>query len=81
MEDEMTNYVSVNENFKAYKVFQHQHLPEIQQYWRIAHLMAPVDKGAVLFTAHLLPLNRGILCTIYLHFNNALSVEQVRHHF
>jgi len=32
VEDDVTNFVSVNENFKAYKVFSHQHQPEIQQY-------------------------------------------------
>ena len=32
VEDDSMNYVSVNENFKAYKVFSHQHQPEIQQY-------------------------------------------------
>lgn len=31
VEDDSTNYTTVNENFKAYKAFQHQHLPEIQQ--------------------------------------------------
>ena len=81
VEDEMTNFVSVNENFKAYKVFQHQHLPEIQQYLEDCAPYGACRQGAVLFTAHLLPLNRGILCTIYLHFNKALSVEQVRQHF
>ena len=32
VENDSTNYISVNENFKAYKVLSHQHQPEIQQY-------------------------------------------------
>ena len=32
VEDDSTNYMSVNENFKAYKVFTHQHQPEIEYY-------------------------------------------------
>lgn len=48
-------------NFSAYKVGRHQHRPEIaQELGRIAG--EPVDP---LFTAHLLPVRRGILVTAY----------------
>ncbi|MEI6157978.1 MAG: Asd/ArgC dimerization domain-containing protein, partial [Atribacterota bacterium] len=51
----------VDENFKAYKVGEHRHQPEIQEQ---LSLLAGETVGLV-FTPHLLPLRRGILSTIY----------------
>jgi N-acetyl-gamma-glutamyl-phosphate reductase len=56
-----THFCEVNENFKVYKVGQHQHTPEIEQELGRA-AGSPVT---VTFTTHLLPLNRGILVTSY----------------
>jgi len=81
VEDETTNYVSVNENFKAYKVFSHQHQPEIQQYLQD---MSPYHEhvaGEVIFTPHLLPVDRGILSTIYLHFCRPIASEEIQERF
>jgi N-acetyl-gamma-glutamyl-phosphate reductase len=63
----------VNENFKAYKVFKHQHAPEIEQY--LSHL-AEGEVG-VTFVAHLLPVNCGILETIYVHLKKRISLEKI----
>ncbi len=53
-----THFVEVNENFRAYGLFTHRHTPEIT-----GHLdLAPSD---VIFTTHLLPIERGILATLY----------------
>lgn len=50
------------EDFKAYKVGVHQHIPEINQ-----ELSKLSGRGVnVIFVPHLLPINRGILETIYL---------------
>jgi N-acetyl-gamma-glutamyl-phosphate reductase len=57
-----THFVFVNENFSAYKVAgEHRHLPEI------AEQLSGASGGAVapLFTPHLVPMERGILSTIY----------------
>ncbi len=55
------NFSEVNESFKAYKLFEHQHVPEIDQ-----ELSAAAKKElSVTFVPHLLPINRGILSTIY----------------
>ena len=56
-----THYVFANENFSAYKVGTHRHLPEIaEQLTKAARTpVAPV------FTPHLVPMERGILATIY----------------
>jgi N-acetyl-gamma-glutamyl-phosphate reductase len=52
---EELSFTEVDEDFKAYRVFRHQHQPEIAQ-----TVGTPLT-----FTAHLLPLKRGILATCY----------------
>jgi N-acetyl-gamma-glutamyl-phosphate reductase len=55
-------FCEVNEGFKAYKVGgQHRHIPEIEQ--ELTTLAGCEIK--ISFTPHLLPVNRGILSTIY----------------
>ena len=76
VEDDSFNYMSINENFKVYKVFSHQHQPEIQQYLNELSPWSPDLNGEVIFTPHLLPVNRGILSTIYIHFRE--SVDEVK---
>jgi len=54
-------FAETNENFKAYKINQHQHMPEIEQ-------VLSDEAGSkieVTFTPHLVPMNKGILSTIY----------------
>jgi N-acetyl-gamma-glutamyl-phosphate reductase len=66
-------YAEVNENFKIYKVNEHQHTPEIEQQltqWN-AH-MKPVT-----FSTHLLPITRGIMTTIYVKLQTKMTTEQV----
>ncbi len=55
-------FSEVNEDFKAYKINVHQHSPEINQ--ELSKLSG--EKVRVTFVPHLLPLNRGILETIYI---------------
>ena len=56
-----THFAETNENFKIYKVNQHQHTPEIEQ-----GLHRFNDQvGAVTFTTHLAPMTRGIMSTMY----------------
>lgn len=81
VENDATNYMEVNENFKAYKVFAHQHQPEIQQYLADLTPYRADELGEVIFTPHLLPVNRGILSTIYLRFQSPVDAEQVRASF
>ncbi len=51
----------LKDNFKAYKVDKHQHSPEIEQ-----ELSRITNKQiAIIFVPHLLPIERGILETIY----------------
>ncbi|MCH8844676.1 MAG: N-acetyl-gamma-glutamyl-phosphate reductase [SAR324 cluster bacterium] len=73
VEDESTLFMAVSENFKAYKVFTHQHTPEIEQVLADATPYDPARQGPVVFTPHLLPIARGIFSTIYLRFDRPVS--------
>lgn len=67
-------FPEVNENFKAYKVLHHQHTPEIEQCLsRLAHKDLSVH-----FVPHLLPINRGILETIYVSLPKSFSRVQIQ---
>lgn len=67
------NYCEVNENFKAYKVQNHQHTPEIELY-----LSKCAEKPVqIQFVPHLLPVNRGILETIYIKLPRKKTLEQI----
>ncbi|MEK6726578.1 MAG: N-acetyl-gamma-glutamyl-phosphate reductase [Deltaproteobacteria bacterium] len=56
-----THFPEANEGFKAYKVAEHRHTPEIEQ-----ELSLLANSSVIVsFTPHLLPVNRGILSTIY----------------
>ncbi len=54
-------FSEVNEGFKAYKVGNHRHTPEIEQ--TLSNLAG--EKLRVSFTPHLIPIDRGILTTAY----------------
>ena len=65
----------IHENFRAYKVLKHQHEPEIQEY---AFHDIEATKGQncpLTFTPHLLPIYRGILSTIVLHWKSPAPSE------
>jgi N-acetyl-gamma-glutamyl-phosphate reductase len=54
-------FSEVVSSFKAYSVAKHRHQPEIQQ------VLSEIKPVNVTFVPHLLPINRGILATIYAH--------------
>ncbi|HBR15444.1 MAG TPA: N-acetyl-gamma-glutamyl-phosphate reductase [Candidatus Omnitrophica bacterium] len=67
------NFTEVNENFKAYKVLHHQHAPEIDLYLsKFSNHQLNVH-----FVPHLLPINRGILETIYVHINEKMGFNEL----
>lgn len=55
------SFCEVNEGFRAYGIATHRHTPEIEQ--EISALAG--ETVTVNFTPHLLPVDRGILTTIY----------------
>ncbi|MBF0503779.1 MAG: N-acetyl-gamma-glutamyl-phosphate reductase [Candidatus Omnitrophica bacterium] len=67
------HFCEVNENFKAYKVLSHQHAPEIEQYlYGLAGRSIPIH-----FVAHLLPITRGILNTMYVQLKESTTLNQL----
>lgn len=65
------NFAEVNENFKPYKVLNHQHAPEIDLYLsKLSTKPIKID-----FVPHLLPVNRGILETIYVRLDQKLNLD------
>ena len=54
-------FCEVNENFKAYSVDGHRHIPEMEQ--ELKKINGDIE---ISFVPHLLPVQRGILSTIYL---------------
>ena len=58
---EEMSFSEVADDFRAYRVLRHQHTPEIER----ALELGGVPGARVTFTAHLLPVRRGILATAY----------------
>lgn len=73
-----THFVEANENLSPYNVGRkHRHLPEMEQ--EITRLGGPSDQ--LIFTPHLLPVNRGILSTIYVSIPETSSAEAIHNRF
>ena len=66
-------FAEVNENFKAYKVLNHQHTPEIETY---LGQLAGKDI-AVTFVPHLIPVNRGLLTTAFVRLKNKVTAAKL----
>ncbi|NQT46988.1 MAG: N-acetyl-gamma-glutamyl-phosphate reductase [Candidatus Omnitrophica bacterium] len=67
------SFGEVNESMKAYKINQHQHMPEIEmELGKFAK-----KKIKLSFIPHLVPLNRGILSTVYMQLKKAVSLKEV----
>jgi N-acetyl-gamma-glutamyl-phosphate reductase len=59
------SFMEVDDDVRAYKILEHQHTPEIVRgLSRFADRTA-TDSVEVTFTAHLLPVKRGLLATCY----------------
>ena len=71
---ETTHFPACNEAFSPYKIASHRHTPEIEQ--TLSH--AAGEKITVLFVPHLLPVNRGIISTIYTKLRSGFSIDDVR---
>ena len=68
-----THFCEVNENFKAYKIATHRHNPEIDEK---LSLFAK-KKVKISFVPHLLPLNRGMLSTIYSSLTRDIKEDDI----
>lgn len=63
-----THFSEITESFKAYNVFKHRHAPEIWQ---------ELGSSRLIFTPHLLPINRGILSTLYVRLKRSANEAEV----
>ncbi len=75
------HFAECNENFKAYKVVRHNHIPEVEQELSSIYF-GTEDKEQIkgikiCFTPHLLPISRGILSTCYLSLKGSKKEEEV----
>lgn len=67
-------FCEANEGVGAYGIGNHRHCPEIEQ--GLTH--AAGRQMTVSFTPHLMPMNRGILATIYASLDVGVTVDEVR---
>ncbi|WP_081622769.1 N-acetyl-gamma-glutamyl-phosphate reductase [Heyndrickxia acidiproducens] len=70
-------FTEVNDNVHAYKIGSHQHIPEMERFIK--------ELGGyevnIAFTAHLVPMTRGILSTIYAPLAKKVTTEDVRQYY
>lgn len=67
-------HTEVSEGLHAYGVSTHRHMPEIEQ----GLSESANEPIAVTFTPHLVPMNRGILATTYVHLAPQISSEDLQ---
>ncbi len=70
---EATHFCTVDGDFKAYKVNQHQHMPEVEALLK----KFSGKKVSIAFVPHLLPIERGILSTIYLKKAKGVTPQKI----
>ncbi len=67
-------HTEVSEGLHAYGVSTHRHTPEIEQ----GLSTSAGEPIAVTFTPHLVPMNRGILATAYVHLARSATAEDLQ---
>jgi N-acetyl-gamma-glutamyl-phosphate reductase len=65
-----TSFCEVTENFSAYSILHHRHVPEVL-------LTSGLEEREFSFTAQLIPIDRGILETIYFRAPHAKSADDL----
>ena len=70
-------HAECHESVKAYNIGLHRHQPEMEE------VLSNLLKGnvSILFSPHLIPMNRGILATVYLELKEAVKIEKLREVF
>jgi N-acetyl-gamma-glutamyl-phosphate reductase len=71
--NERTQFAELSDDFYAYKVGQHQHIPEIEH-------MLDTDQQ-ILLTTQLLPIARGIFVSAYVPIEKELTEEEIYRHY
>src|SRR5580692_3870989 len=65
-----TSFCEVTENFSAYSIFKHRHVPEV-----LAN--SGLEESEFSFTAQLIPIERGILETIYFRLAKPMTSAEI----
>jgi len=65
-----TSFCEVTENFSAYSLLGHRHVPEVLMH-------SGLEEDEFYFVAHLLPVDRGILETIYVRLKPGAGADQI----
>lgn len=65
-----TSFCEVTENFSAYSILDHRHVPEVL-------LTSGLEEQEFSFAAQLLPLDRGILETIYIRTQPGVTADRI----
>ena len=68
-----TLFTEVHDSFSAYSVGKHRHEPEIEEKYSLIY----GEELQVTFTPHLLPINRGILSTVYLNLKEECNIKKL----
>jgi len=72
-----THYAEVNEGVSPYSLADHRHTPEMEQ-----ELSTLAGKPMRLtFSPHLIPMTRGMLSTVYINLNQAITDEKLVEHY
>ena len=70
---ESSHFVNVHDNYVTYKLNHHQHIPEIVQTLKTFNPEMP----EIQFSTSLLPVNRGIMATVYCKLKKDVTVSDV----
>jgi N-acetyl-gamma-glutamyl-phosphate reductase len=65
-----TSFSEVTENFSAYSILDHRHVPEVL-------INSGLNESEFSFTAHLIPIDRGILETVYFRAARDTSADEI----
>ncbi len=66
-------FCEVNEGVKAYKIFAHRHTPEMEQ--ELSEIAQ--REVRITFVPHLIPMDRGILTTLYVRFLKKMKTREL----
>lgn len=72
-----THFPECNESLQPYSIGKHRHQPEIEE--KLREMSGNEDKNLkVIFTPHLIPMNRGILSTIYIKLTENTPFQKIQ---
>jgi N-acetyl-gamma-glutamyl-phosphate reductase len=70
------HFPEAHESIEAYQIGRHRHLPEIEQ--ELSTLASDTPHLTILFTPHLVPMNRGLLSTAYSWLKERIGLAELR---